>query len=142
MTMGLYGDPDALDALAAELGQRAKRVRAAGEDHRMRGDSARWVSDAASAYRRQLATDCASVDAAADGMEEAAELLRRHADEVRERIAAIARAEQAVRGWLAEQVQRGGELLEDAGDLLGVLPDVGADAWRGLAGQLSRRGLW
>ncbi|WP_040336851.1 hypothetical protein [Candidatus Blastococcus massiliensis] len=140
--MGLYGDPAALDALAAELDQRARQVRAAGEEHRAQAHRARWVSDAASAYRRQLAADCATVDAAADQLEAAADLLRRHADDVRERLAAVARAEQAVRGWLSEQVQRGGEELEDVGDLLGALPEAGADAWRGLAGQLSRRGLW
>lgn len=142
MGLGLYGDPDALDAIAAELVQRARQVREAGEDHRAQARAARWVSAAASAYHRQLAVDCAAVDAAAEQMEEAAGLLRRHADEVRERLVAIACAEQAVRGWLSEQVQRGGEFLDDVGDLLGRLPEAGADAWRGLAGQLTSRGSW
>lgn len=140
--MGLYGDPDALDALASELDQRARSVRAAGEEHRGRGARARWLSDAAAAYRRQLAVDCAAVDAAAGRMEEAADLLRRHADEVRDQLAAIARAEDAVRGWLSEQVRRGGDVLDDVGDLLGALPEAGAEAWREVAGQLGRRGLW
>lgn len=140
--MGLYGDPDALDALASELGHRARRVREAGEEHRARGHRARWVSDAASAYRRQLAADCAAVAAAADRMEEAADLLRRHADEVREQLAAIAHAEQVVRGWLSEQLQRGADLLGEVGDVLSDLPEAGADAWRGVAGRLSRQGLW
>ncbi|WP_430537407.1 putative T7SS-secreted protein [Blastococcus saxobsidens] len=138
----MYGDPDALDALAAELTQRAREVRAAGEEHRREGDRAHWVSEAASAYRRQLAQDCAAVDAAADEMEQAADELRRHADEVRDRLAAIARAEQAVRSWLADQAARGGELLDDVGDVLGALPEAGADAWRSVSGQLSRLGLW
>jgi uncharacterized protein YukE len=136
--MGLYGDPDALDALASELDQRARSVRAAGEEHRGQGARARWVSDAAAAYRRQLAADCAAVDAAAGRMEEAADLLRRHADEVRDQLAAIARAEDAVRGWLSDQLRRGGDLLDDVGDL----PEAGAGAWREVAGQLGRRGLW
>ena len=140
--MGRYGDPAALDALAAELTQRARQVRAAGEEHRREGDRARWVSDAATAYRRQLAEDCAAVDAAADRMADAADLLRRHADEVRERLAAIARAEQAVRAWLGEQAARGSELLDDVGDVLGQLPEAGADAWRQVSGRLSRLGLW
>ena len=140
--MGLYGDPDALDALAAELSQRAREVRAAGEEHRREGERARWVSDAATAYRRRLTRDCAAVDAAADEMEQAAEQLRRHADEVRARLEAIARAERAVRSWLAEQATRGGELLDDVGDVLGELPEAGADAWRQVSGRLSRLGLW
>jgi hypothetical protein len=140
--MGMYGDPAALDALAAELSQRARSVRAAGDEHRREGARARWVSEAASAYRRQLAADCAAVDAAADAMDEAAEVLRRHADEVRERLAAIARAEREVRAWLADQASRAGDLAEDVGGLLGRLPEAGADAWRSVSSGLSRLGAW
>jgi uncharacterized protein YukE len=139
--VGLYGDPNALDAVASELSQRAREVRAAGEEHRSEGARTRWVSEAASAYREQQAKDCAAVDAAADAMERAADLLRQHADEVRERLAAIARAEEAVRSWLSEQAARGGELLDDVGDFLGELPEAGADAWRGLSHQLGRLGF-
>ena len=138
----MYGDPDALDALATELSQRAREVRAAGEEHRREGDRARWLSEAASAYRRQLARDCGAVEVVADEMEQAADELRRHADEVRSRLQAIARAEQVVRAWLAEQAARGGELLDDVGDALGALPEAGADAWHSVSGQLSRLGLW
>ncbi|MCZ2857272.1 hypothetical protein [Blastococcus sp. VKM Ac-2987] len=138
----MYGDPAALDALADELSGRARQVRAAADEHRRDGDRARWVSDAATAYRRQLAADCAAVDAAAEGVDAAAELLRRHADEVRERLAAIARAEREVRAWLAEQAAHGGELLEEVGGVLGELPEAGADAWRQASSRLSRLGLW
>ncbi|WP_456569874.1 hypothetical protein [Blastococcus sp. SYSU DS0539] len=138
----MYGDPAALDALADELCGRARQVRVAADEHRREGERARWVSDAATAYRRQLAADCAAVDAAADGMESAAELLRRHADEIRDRLAAIARAEREVRAWLAEQADRGGELLGDVGSVLGRLPETGADAWRQASSRLSRLGLW
>ncbi len=138
----MYGDPAALDALAAELSQRARSVRAAAGEHRHDGYRARWVSDAASAYRRQLATDCAAVEAAADAIDDAAELLRRHADEVRQRLAAIARAERAVRAWLADQAGRVGELADDVGDLLGRLPEAGADAWRDVSRGLTRLGAW
>ncbi len=138
----MYGDPAALDALAAELSQRARSVRGAADEHRHDGLRARWVSDAASAYRRQLATDCAAVEAAADAMDDAADLLRRHADEVRERLAAIARAERAVRAWLADQAARVGDLAGDVGDLLGRLPEAGADAWRDVSSGLTRLGAW
>ena len=140
--MGLYGDADCLDALAAELSQRAGEVRAAGAEHRREGERARWVSDAASAYRRQTARDCADVDAAADVMQEAADLLRRHAEDLRARLAEIARAERVARAWLSEQAACGGELLGDVGELLGELPEAGADAWRQVPGRLSRLGLW
>ncbi|MGY2004152.1 putative T7SS-secreted protein [Blastococcus sp. SYSU DS1024] len=137
-----YGDPEALDALAAELVQRARAVRDAGEEHRRDGERARWVSDAAAAYRRRQARDCAEVDAAAEAIERAAELLRRHADEVRARLAAIARAERAVRSWLAERAARGENVLEQVGAVLGELPEAGADAWRTVPARLSGAGLW
>jgi uncharacterized protein YukE len=140
--MGVYGDPAALDALAMELSQRARSVRAAADEHRRDGARARWVSEAASAYRRQLARDCAAVDAAADAMDEAADLLRRHADEVRNRLAAIARAEREVRAWLADQASRVGDVADEVGNLLGALPEAGADAWRNVSRQLSRLGAW
>ena len=140
--MGLYGDPAALDALASELSARARAVRLAGAEHRQSAARTQWVSTAASVYRQQLSTDCVEVDAAADRLDETADLLRRHADEVRTRLAAIARAEQEVRAWMAEQAARGGELLEEAGDALGALPEAGADAWRQVSGRLSRMGLW
>jgi uncharacterized protein YukE len=140
--MGLYGDPAALDALASELSQRARAVRAAADEHRRDGARARWVSEAASAYRRQLETDCAAVEAAADAMDEAADLLHRHADEVRDRLAAIARAEREVRAWLADQASKVGDVAEDVGKLLGRLPEAGADAWRDVSRGLSRLGAW
>ena len=140
--MGLYVDPGALDALAAELSQRARLVRAAADEHRRDGDRAHWISDAASAYRGQLASDRAAVDTAADAMDDAADVLRRHADEVRERLASIARAEREVRAWLADQGSRVGDVVGDVGQLLGGLPEAGADAWREVSGRLSRLGLW
>ncbi|MCF6746543.1 hypothetical protein E9529_20145 [Blastococcus sp. KM273128] len=137
--MGAYGDPEGLDGLAAELAERARAVRAAGEEHRLAGVRTRWVSDAATAHRRQLARDCAQVQAAADALEEAAGLLRRHADDVRARLVAIARAEQAVRSWLARRAARGGDLVDD---VVGELPEAGADAWRALSARLGSAGLW
>ncbi|MGY1914011.1 hypothetical protein [Blastococcus sp. SYSU DS0973] len=138
----MYGDPAALDALADELCGRARQVRTAADEHRREGHRARWVSEAAAAYRRQLAGDCAAVDAAADGLDAAADLLRRHADEVRDRLAAIARAEREVRAWSAERATRSDELLEDVGSVLAELPEAGAEAWRQAAVRLSRLGLW
>jgi ABC-type transporter Mla subunit MlaD len=140
--VGAYGDPDSLDGLADELAQRARAVRAAGEEHRRAGARTRWVSDAAAAHRRQQARDCADVDAAAGALEHAAGLLRGHADEVRARLAAIARAEHAVRAWLDQQAARGGDLLEEVADVVGELPEAGAGAWRAVAARLDRAGLW
>lgn len=140
--MGRYGEPAALDALASELSQRARSVRAAADEHRRDGARARWRSDAASVYRRRLALDCAAVDAAADAMDEAADVLHRHADEVRDRLAAIARAEREVRAWLAGQASGVGDLADDLGRVLGALPEAGADAWRDVSRRLSRLGAW
>ncbi|WP_346622759.1 hypothetical protein [Blastococcus montanus] len=140
--MGGYGDPEALEALAAELHRRAGQVREAADEHARTTDRACWVSDAAAVHRRELAADRAAVEAAADGMDAAADVLRRHADEVRERIAAIARAEREVRAWLADRAARGGELLDRVGEVLGELPEAGADVWRQIPGRLTRLGLW
>ena len=140
--MRLGYEEAALDALAAELSQRACWVRTAADEHRREGARARWVSEAASAYRRQLAADCVAVEAAADAMDEAAEVLRRHADEVRERLAAIARAEREVRAWLADQAAQLGDLADDVAGLVGRLPEAGADAWRSVSSGLTRLGAW
>lgn len=140
--MGLYGDPDALDSLASELHQRAQLVRRAADEHRAQAARAHWVSTAASAYRRRVTADCADVEAAAEALDHAAVVLRRHADEVRDRIAAIARAERAVRTWVAHQEAKGEQLLGDAGHLIGRLPAAGAEAWEHVAGSLTRLGAW
>jgi len=101
----VYGNPDELDRLAAQLRHRAEVVRTSGRHHERAGQAARWVSASASAYRNTASRDRARTDAAADALDAAAAALSRHADTVRERIAMIAHAEQAVTGWLQDRWQ-------------------------------------
>ena len=88
----MYGNPDELDRLAAQLRQRAEVVRMSGRHHERVGQAARWVSTSASAYRSVASQDRARTDVAADALDAAAAALSRHADTVRERIAMIAHA--------------------------------------------------
>ena len=127
--MGRYGDPEELDRLAAGLHRRADEVREAALDHQADADRARWVSDAATVYRDRLADDRVRVDAAAAELDRAADLLRRHAGEVRERLAAIAAAERSVRDWLQRQADPDGLLGPAVGEVLRDLPVPGAVGW-------------
>ncbi|MBB2944522.1 ABC-type transporter Mla subunit MlaD [Actinoplanes lutulentus] len=101
--MAFYGDPDELDRLAAELRGKAARIRNDAAEHEARGHTARWVSDAAAAYRQQLSRDRAETERRAGEIEHAAALLAAHADEVRETLAAIARIEKQITDWVSDQ---------------------------------------
>jgi ABC-type transporter Mla subunit MlaD len=131
--MRFYGDPDALDGVAAQLRQRAELVRTAAADHQRAGQSARWVSMSASAYRSVVARDRTRVDGAAAALDGAADALSRHAAVVRERIAMIAQAEQAVTGWLNQRWKQAEQVVTQvAGTLDPFVRQLGQDPWGGL----------
>lgn len=111
--MGLpYGDPDELDRLAGVLRARADEVRRRADAQLTEAQAAQWVSISAAAYRDRLAERRAEAHQAADGLEQAADVLVAHAREVRERIAAIARVEEAVTGWFRRQAGEIGEIVD------------------------------
>lgn len=108
--MGLpYGDPDELDRLAGTLRTRAEEIRQRADDQMTRARAAQWVSVSADAYRDRLAGRRTEAHDTADGLDRAADALVAHAQEVRERIAAIARIEEAVTNWFSRQAS---ELVE------------------------------
>ncbi|MBO3736881.1 WXG100 family type VII secretion target [Actinoplanes flavus] len=120
--MGLYGDPDELDRLAARLREKAARIRDEAATHEARGHAAAWVSDGAAAYRERLSRDRAEVARQAAGIDHAAALLTEHAESVRQIIADIARIERETRQWFVDTgkslVDRADDLIEAAGRTL------------------------
>jgi hypothetical protein len=126
----VYGDPDALDVLAAALHVRAGEIREHADDHYRRALAARWTSTAAAAFREQVAADQSAAHRAASGIDHAADLLTAHAAQVRETVALIARFEREVTDWCERQargaVHRAGDLARTFAD---ALPGPGELRW-------------
>lgn len=114
MGLSVYGDPGALDRLADRIRALAAEVRELAADHVRVGETARWVSSAADEYRERLRQDGANAQRAADELERAARLLRTHAQDVRDAIARIVRAEQETVDWLERQAHSLVEKVEGA----------------------------
>lgn len=133
----MYGDPEELERLARRLRTRAGLVRESAADQVRAGERAHWVSAAGQAYRQVAARDGRDVEAAAERLEAAAAVLARHAEVVRERIAAIAGAEAAVRSWLGDRLRQA-EAARDlvartvTGELDAVVRQLAQDPWAGL----------
>lgn len=87
--MSFYGNPDELDHLAVQIGRRAEEVRDHASGMDARAGAMRWKSVAADRARETVAGDRRSLDETAQHLDEAAALLRRHAQDVRETIAEI-----------------------------------------------------
>lgn len=126
--MGLpYGDPDELDRLAGSLRTRAAEVRDRADQQVTRAEAAQWVSVSARAYRDLLARRRTEAYEIADGLTAAAADLAAHAEEVRQRVAAIARIEQEVTDWFG---RRAAELTDAIRTGVGRLLD-GELPWSG-----------
>jgi len=120
--MGLpYGDPDQLDRLAKVVEGHAAAIRQATTDQLAAAGRARWVSDSAQDYRDLLDAKCREADRAASGLEAAAAVLRTHARQVRQLLAAIDRIERAVTEWFSA-VGRKLESLVESGQSGPVAP--------------------
>ena len=126
------GDPDDLDRIAARLDADAAAVRETALGNALRAQQARWVSTSAQRYRDVVAADKRRADAVADELEQAADLLRAHAEQVRETLARLARAGEAGIAWFTTHVAdvlpaRAREIVPDlAGRLERVLEPGGA----------------
>jgi hypothetical protein len=116
-----YGDPAELDRLAGQLGRQAAEVRRHAADHVRQGHAASWVSSAAQEYRDRITQDEAEADRTAAELERAAALLRAHADEVREKLAEIARIEQAATAWFEHRARSLMDTAEHVVDSAGRL---------------------
>lgn len=136
---GMYGDPGEvravarqLRALAAEVGDSADRLVA--------GHDMEWRSTAASTFRAQLTECTGQVRGCIEELEEAARAVDRHADEVAERLAAIAAAEVWARQQIAGLREEAEGLVEG---VVGGVRDLAGDAWntmRNLPDQLPTPG--
>ena len=123
--MTIPGDPDELERLADALVARAGQVRQHAADHQRQGYAARWVSSSADGYRDRVAGDTAACDRAASELEQAAAVLRKHAEQVRHVLALIGEFERAVTDWFT----RHASWLENAANA--VTEAVGLPPWAG-----------
>lgn len=99
VVMGIPGDPDELERIAARIAATAEDLR--GQAGRLAGHASgvKWESTAAAEFRGRVGRDVAAVRAAAEGLDGAAAELRRHAATVRERAAILkAEAERVLHG--------------------------------------------
>src|ERR1044072_2211357 len=104
--MPFYGDPDELDRIATQIERRAEEVRTKGSDMDAKAAAMRWKSVAADRCRETVAGDHKNLDAVPQRMDDAAAILRQHAQQVRETLAMIKRIEDAVVGWFNSAIDR------------------------------------
>lgn len=104
-------DPEELEALATRIDGRAEDVREHARTFRGRVRDVAWESSGAQHYRDRCTALATACDGDADDLDDAADLLRKHAQEVRERIAALKKAEEIAKK-VGEEVVDG---VEDAG---------------------------
>lgn len=104
--MAFYGDPDELDRLATRIRASAEDTRDHAQALSLRSMEVDWQSTAADEFRGTVERDVAALRHAADQLDEAAHLLRQHAERVRERIARIRAIEAAVTDWFGDQIRQ------------------------------------
>ncbi|PPK67828.1 hypothetical protein V5P93_007170 [Actinokineospora auranticolor] len=133
--MAFYGDPDELDRLAGQIEQRAEEVRRHGSDMDRQAGAMRWKSIAADRCRETVAGDRKALDGTADRLDEAAAILRGHAQQVRELIAAIKRIAESVVSWFTSAIDRFNQAVDafnkavsDMVDTVGSALGFGGDA--------------
>lgn len=135
----MYGDPAHLDEIAVSLDARADEIQRTVHRFLARVGRAQWYSVAASTMRARASDLVADFADVARRYREAAEAVRRHAREVRQRLALILDIERKVKqlvddAW--DRVQSLGAATADvAGGLLGGAKDVVSGAMDG-AGDL------
>jgi hypothetical protein len=135
-----YGDPDDLDLLARRLAADAQQVRDAAAGAVRAAQAARWVSASAQRYRDVVAQDARRADDVADGLDNAAALLRAHADHVREIGASLARLEHTAADWFRRHIgefslsRAQAELVPGLAGKLRAASDGGPDGGAGGAG--------
>lgn len=135
--MAFYGDPDELDRIAARIEQRAEEIRGHGADIDSRAGAMRWKSIAAERCRETVAGDRRALEKVATRFDEAAAQLRRHAQELRELLAAIKRIAEGVVTWFNGAIDRFNQAVEsfknavdDVVDSVGSALGFGGDAPR------------
>jgi hypothetical protein len=118
--VSFYGDPDELDRLAKVLVEHAAAVRQATADQLKRAQAASWVSTAADQYKNLLRTKCQQAQRVASEIDAAAAILRGHAQQIRQMLAAIDRIEQAVTDWVSAVARKLEEALQSGAAGIGA----------------------
>lgn len=126
--MAFYGDPDELDRIAADIEQRADRVRTDGAEMMAESEGMRWQSIAAERCRELIGGDRRALDESADGLDAAAAVLRDHAQTVREMIAAIKRIAENVVNWFNGAVELFNKAVEGFNNAVRDIADGIGDA--------------
>ncbi|MBV9139597.1 MAG: hypothetical protein JO115_01515 [Pseudonocardiales bacterium] len=141
--MSLYGDPDELDHLAVQIERHADDVRDRASGMDAQAAAMRWKSVAADRARQTVTGDRRKLDETARRLDEAAVLLRRHAQEVREILAMIQRIEQEVIGWFDHAIKEFNDAVAEFTDLVeniaqgvvhwvtGEQPEPPKEPWQG-----------
>lgn len=141
----MYGNPDELDRIAGEIEKRAESVRARGTEMIDRARAMQWKSVAADRCRDTVESDKRKLFQAAEGLDGAAAALRRHAQEVREMIAAIKRIAETVTGWFKSAIDTFNRAVDAFNDAVKDIANGVADALGFGGGQLeeiARRDYW
>lgn len=129
----MYGNPDELDRLAKQIDQHAEELRRRASDMVSKAAAMQWKSTAADACRNAIGNDRGTLDSVAERLDQAGTALRKHAQEVREKIAEIGRIEHAVTGWFHDRIhdlERVGKGVESGVEhALGLGGSAGAP-WR------------
>ncbi|MFD9699379.1 putative T7SS-secreted protein [Lentzea sp. NPDC059081] len=135
---GVYGNPDELDRIAGEIEKRAESVRTRGTEMNDRARTMRWQSIAAERCRETVEGDRRKLFQAAEGLDGAAAALRRHAQEVREMIAAIKRIGEAVTSWFTSAVDTFNQAVDAFNNAVRDIANGVADALGFGGGQMPR----
>lgn len=125
----MYGDPDRIRDLARAFEGQATTLRDDAGALVARATATEWTGAGAETMRARARNRAGDLRRTATLHDEAATALRRHADEVAERQALIARAEAVVRSLLADGALAMGD---PAGDLQAGLPVPGSLGWLAL----------
>lgn len=112
----LFADPDAIEALARGLDDKAEEVREQNRAFGRRVEHVRWQSVGAGHYRAQCGELSRELEGNAGELNDAADLLRQHAREVRERIAWMHTTFDKIRSEAEEAWNEAEDTAEDVFD--------------------------
>lgn len=114
----MYGDPEAIRALARRMRRQGEEVRAEAEDLRARARAVAWTGWSGCEMVGQTVAQARLLDEAAGLHDVAARALARHADEVERLLTLIAEIERRVREAMADARHRVDRFVHRLGDVL------------------------
>lgn len=140
----MNGDPEAIDSLVQQLS--ANDARHADDGLSSRSRNVHWSGTGAERFRETIEEEVAAMRRAADRLDEATQVLSRHAEVVRERSARIRAFEQEVADWFGNQLKAVKDLATDPPWITWPwsphnLPGPGNKAWLEVGEFIRRQGL-